>query len=367
MKIVLVVGARPNFMKVAPLAAQLRLPGSRHTPVVVHTGQHYDYRMSQIFFEELELRPPDHYLAARTDGAGPQMGDIMVKFDAVLAAEAPDLVVVVGDVSSTVACAVAAAARQVPVAHVEAGLRSGDRRMPEEVNRVATDAVADMLFTHCADADANLAAEAVPDRCVFRVGNVMIDTLHRFRARADASPVLEDWGLAEGDYVLVTLHRPANVDDPEVLGGILDAFEQLQARIPVAFLVHPRTRSRLERFGLLGRLESMANLQLREPVGYVDMLRLQSAARLVLVDSGGIQEETTALGVPCLTMRDNTERPVTITEGTNALVGSDPERIVAASREVLEGGGRRGRVPDLWDGCSAERLCAVLDGGVVRR
>jgi len=367
MKIILVVGTRPNFMKVAPLAAQLRLPGSRHTPVVVHTGQHYDYRMSQIFFEELELRPPDHHLEARTDGAGPQMGDIMIKFDAVLAAEAPDLVLVVGDVSSTVACALAAAARQVPVGHVEAGLRSGDRRMPEEINRMATDAVADMLFTHCADADANLAAEAVPERCVFRVGNLMIDTLHRFRARAEASPVLADWGLAEGGYVLVTLHRPANVDDPGVLAGILDAFAQIQARIPVAFLVHPRTRNRLEGSGLLGRLEAMKNLQLREPVGYVDMLCLQAKARLVLVDSGGIQEETTALGVPCLTMRDNTERPVTIAEGTNALVGAEAERIVEASLEVIDGGGKRGRVPDLWDGRSAERLVAVLDRGAVRR
>jgi UDP-N-acetylglucosamine 2-epimerase (non-hydrolysing) len=367
MKLILVVGARPNFMKVAPIAARLRLPGSRHTPVVVHTGQHYDYGMSQIFFDELELRPPDHYLEARTDGPGLQMGDIMVKFDAVLAAEAPDLVLVVGDVTSTVACALAAAARGVPIAHVEAGLRSGDRRMPEEIHRVATDAVSDMLFTHCADADANLAAEDVPARCVFRVGNLMIDTLHRFRPRADAATVVGDWGLREGEYVLVTLHRPSNVDDAEALAGIVDAFDRIQTRIPVAFLVHPRTRDRLERFGLLGRLEAMGNLQQREPVGYVEMLRLQAAARLVLVDSGGIQEETTALGVPCLTMRENTERPVTIAEGTNELVGSDPDRIAAAALEVLDGGGKRGRVPDLWDGHSAERLCAVLDRGVVRR
>lgn len=367
MKLILVVGARPNFMKVAPIAAQLRALDSKHTAAVVHTGQHYDYRMSQIFFDELELRPPDHHLEARTDGPGLQMGDIMVKFDAVLTAEAPDLVVVVGDVTSTVACALAAAARGVPVAHVEAGLRSGDRRMPEEVNRVATDAVADMLFTHCADADANLAAERVPAACVFRVGNLMIDTVHRFRPRAAAATVLDDWGLVQGEYVLVTLHRPSNVDDAETLAGIVDAFDRIQARIPVAFLVHPRTRDRLERFGLLGRLDAMGNLQQRQPVGYVEMLRLQSAARLVLVDSGGIQEETTALGVPCLTMRENTERPVTISEGTNELVGADPQRIVEASLAVLDGGGKRGRVPELWDGHSAERLCAVLDRGVVRR
>ncbi|MFH1572046.1 MAG: UDP-N-acetylglucosamine 2-epimerase (non-hydrolyzing) [Gemmatimonadota bacterium] len=367
MKIVLVVGARPNFMKVAPIAAALRRHPERHAPVVVHTGQHYDYRMSEIFFRDLELAPPDHYLEARTDGPAPQMGDIMAKFDAVLAAEAPDLVVVVGDVSSTVACALAAAARQVPVAHVEAGLRSGDRRMPEEINRVATDAIADMLFTHCADADANLAAEAVPARCIFRVGNLMIDTLVRCRHRAAGSAVLADWGLEERGYVLVTLHRPANVDDPGTLAGILGAFERIQACLPVVFLAHPRTARNLERFGLLDRVRSMPRLQLREPVGYVDMLRLQEAARLVLVDSGGIQEETTALGVPCLTMRDNTERPITVTEGTNTLVGADPERIAAAALRAIEGGGKRGRVPELWDGHSAERLVAVLDRGAVRR
>ena len=367
MKIILVVGARPNFMKVAPLVAQLRLPGSRHTPVVVHTGQHYDYGMSQVFFDELELQPPEHYLEARTDGPVLQMGDIMVKFNAVLDAESPDLVLVVGDVTSTVACALAAAARDVPVAHVEAGLRSGDRRMPEEIHRMATDAVADMLFTHCADADANLAAENVPAHCVFRVGNLMIDTLHRFRPKAEASTVVADWGLEEGQYVLVTLHRPSNVDDAEALAGIVGAFERIQERLPVAFLVHPRTRDRLERFGLQGRLDAMANLQQREPVGYVEMLRLQASARLVLVDSGGIQEETTALGVPCLTMRENTERPVTITEGTNELVGADPQRIGDAALAVLDGRAKPGRVPELWDGHSAERLCAVLDRGVVRR
>jgi len=367
MKLVLVVGARPNFMKIAPLAAQLRRQSDSFPFSVVHTGQHYDYRMSDIFFKDLELDPPDHYLEARTDTPAIMVGDVTTKFDAVLAGEAPDLVVVVGDVTSTLACTVAAVTRDIPVAHVEAGLRSGDRRMPEEVHRVATDALADMLFTHCEDADVNLRREDVPEHCIFRVGNLMIDTLVRFRPKAAESSILDDLGVEPGGYAVATLHRPSNVDDAETLKGILTAFGQIQERLRIVFQIHPRTRQRIADFGLQPLLDGMARVQTVEPLGYVDFLRLQEASRLALVDSGGIQEETTVLGVPCLTLRDNTERPVTITEGTNTLVGSDPERIVAAAHAALDGDRGEGRVPELGDGHSAERLVEVLRAGVIQR
>ena len=367
MKLILVVGARPNFMKIAPLAAQLRRESDGFSFAVVHTGQHYDYRMSDIFFKDLELAAPDHYLEARTDTPAILMGDVMAKFDAVLASECPDLVVVVGDVYSTLACAVTATTRDIAVAHVEAGLRSGDRRMPEEVNRVATDALADMLFTHCEDADVNLRKEDVPEHSIFRVGNLMIDTLVRFRAKAAGSSILDDLGLEPGGYAIATLHRPSNVDDAGVLRGILTAFDQIQERIPIVFQIHPRTRQRIADFGLGPLLDGMAQVRTVEPLGYVDFLRLQGASRLALVDSGGIQEETTVLGVPCLTLRANTERPITITEGTNTLVGNDPERIVAAAHCALDEKNGEGRVPELWDGHSAERLVEVLRAGIVRR
>ncbi len=366
-EILLVAGARPNFMKVAPLLAELRRYPSEFSAFLVHTGQHYDYRMSDVFFADLEMPEPDRYLGAGGQSPVAQTADIMVKFAAVLEQEKPDLVVVVGDVTSTVACALAASKLEVPLAHVEAGLRSGDRRMPEELNRAATDSLADLLFTYSADADANLWAENVPARCIHRVGNLMIDSLVRFRARAATSPILAQLGLADKGYALATLHRPSNVDDPQVLAGILDAFEQIQQRLPLVFQVHPRTRKNIERFGLEPRLARMPQLRLLEPVGYLDFLRLQEGARLALVDSGGIQEETTVLGVPCLTLRENTERPITIEQGTNTLVGCRPDRIVAAAFQVLDGGAKQGRVPDLWDGRAAERLVDVLRQGIRRR
>ena len=368
LKIVVVAGTRPNFMKVAPILAELRRFPGDFTPLLVHTGQHYDYRMSDIFFEELELPAPDRYLGAQGEGAVAQTADILLKFAPVLAQERPDLVLVVGDVTSTLACTLAAAQRDLPVAHVEAGLRSFDRRLPEELSRLAIDALSDLFFTYSADADANLLAENAPASCIFRVGNVMIDTLLRLRERAAASTVLQDLGLAPGRYGLVTLHRQSNVDDQRTLAGILDAFARIGQRPPLIFLIHPRTRKNAERFGLGPRLEHTPGLRLAEPTGYLDMLRLQEAARLVLTDSGGIQEETTVLQVPCLTMRESTERPVTITHGSNTLVGCDPDRIVEAVFGVLDQQGQRVYpVPELWDGCAAQRLVAVLRQGIHRR
>ena len=369
MKVLLVAGARPNFPKIAPIAAALRRsPDLFAPPVVVHTGQHYDYQLSEIFFEELELGPPQYHLQARAD-AGPvrQLADIMDKFDPVLVDEEPDLVLVVGDVSSTVACSLSAATRQIPVGHVEAGLRSGDRTMPEEINRVAVDAVADMLFTHCAEADQHLQAEQVPSRCIFRIGNVMIDTLRQFLPKAQASDALARHGVAAGEFGLVTLHRPSNVDDAQTLDGILSALLEIAAQIELVFPVHPRTRQRLDSFGFTQKLASAPGVTLCNPLGYIDMLALQAAARVVLVDSGGIQEETTALGVPCMTLRPNTERRVTIDEGTNTLVGTTPADIVTTATDILEHGGKAGRIPELWDGKASDRLVDVLRNGIVRR
>jgi UDP-N-acetylglucosamine 2-epimerase (non-hydrolysing) len=366
-KIIVVAGARPNFMKVAPILAALHADPARFTPLLVHTGQHYDYQMSDIFFTELGLPAPDRFLQAASGSAVTQIADILTKFETVLAAERPDLVVVVGDVNSTVACALAANKLEVPVAHVEAGLRSGDRRMPEEVNRIITDGIADLLFTYCEDADANLRAEAVPAACIHRVGNVMIDSLLRCRPRAAAVPILDELGVQPGAYGLVTLHRPSNVDDPVVLGGILTALTAIQQDLELLFLAHPRTRKNLARMGLESQLEQLPGLRLLEPVGYLEMLRLQEQARLVLTDSGGVQEETTVLGVPCLTLRENTERPVTLTHGTNVLVGVAPAAIIAAARRALDTPPSPPAPPPLWDGHAAERLVAVLADGVARR
>ncbi len=367
MKILVVAGARPNFMKVAPLLAELHKFPAEFELLFVHTGQHFDFQMSEVFFEDLDLPDPQYYLHAGSGNPAHQTAQIVDKLDPILESEHPDLVVVVGDVTSTPACAVAASKRDVAVAHVEAGLRSGDRRMPEELNRLATDALSDLLFTYSADADDNLLAENVPASCIFRVGNLMIDTLVRLRPRAAASDILERLELSPREYVLATLHRPSNVDDPNALRGILGAFDQIQGHLPILFQIHHRARQRLAEFGMESYLEGIPNLRLLPPQGYLDFLRLQEGARLVLTDSGGLQEEATILGVPCLTLRRNTERPITIEKGTNRLVGQDPEQIVSAALETLENDPTTFEVPELWDGHSAERLVAVLRRGIERR
>lgn len=355
MKILSVVGARPNFMKIAPIVAEIgRRPNVRSA--LVHTGQHYDETMSEAFFRELEIPAPDHNLGVGSGTHAEQTARVMLAFEPVLTAERPDWVIVVGDVNSTLACTLVAVKLGVRVAHVEAGLRSRDRRMPEEINRLATDAIADLLLTPSADADANLRREGVPEEKIRRVGNVMIDTLRRQLPFAAQSPILETFGLAPQRYAVVTLHRPSNVDDEPTLRGVFSSLAKLAKTLPVVFPVHPRTRQKLAG---LRDLETPPGLRLCEPLGYRDFLRLWSAARLVLTDSGGLQEETTGLGVPCLTLRENTERPITVSEGTNRVVGVNPANIDAAIAETLAAP-PVGRIPELWDGRTAERIVGAL-------
>jgi UDP-N-acetylglucosamine 2-epimerase (non-hydrolysing) len=361
LKVINVVGARPNFMKVAPIVEAMRRRGREFLPLVVHTGQHYDARMSDAFFRDLGLPEPDVHLGVGSGSHAQQTAAVMQRFEPVVLEHEPDWVVVVGDVNSTIACALVCAKLQVKVAHVEAGLRSRDRAMPEEINRLLTDQIADLLLTPSPDADDNLRAENVPPERIRFVGNVMIDSLYAQLERASRSTVREDLGVKGTDYAVVTLHRPSNVDDPVTLARILSALERVGERLPVVFPIHPRTRARLEEFGLSKRVGDAApRLRLTEPLGYLDFLRLMSGARLVLTDSGGLQEETTALNIPCLTLRENTERPVTVTMGTNRVVGTDEERIVRAAAESLDV--RRDSVPPLWDGQAADRILnALLD------
>jgi UDP-N-acetylglucosamine 2-epimerase (non-hydrolysing) len=355
MRLLVVAGARPNFMKVAPLMWEIdRREGVE--AYLVHTGQHYDERMSRLFFEELAIPRPDIDLGVGSASHAVQTAEVMKRFEPVVLEQRPDAVVVVGDVNSTIACALTAVKLGVPVAHVEAGLRSFDRTMPEEINRILTDAISHWLFVTERSGVDNLRREGVPADRIYLVGNVMIDTLLACRELSRRSTIRDDLHLAGRPFGVLTLHRPANVDDPEVLAGILAAIGRIQRELPIVFPVHPRTRKALTGHDLT----ALPGLILTEPLGYLDFMKLLAEARLVLTDSGGIQEETTVLGVPCLTLRNNTERPITIEQGTNALVGLDPDRIVAAARRVLSEPSRAGRVPDLWDGRAAARIVDIL-------
>ena len=359
MKVANVVGARPNFMKIAPIM-RVERSDPFFDPILIHTGQHYDLKMSDVFFEELGLPAPDANLAVGSGSHGKQTGEVMVRFEEVVRLTKPDLVLVVGDVNSTLAAAIVAAKLHIPVAHVEAGLRSFDRSMPEEINRVLTDAVSDFLFATERSAVKNLAAEGISAGRVFFVGNVMIDALLANRQRAAQSKILDALGLAEGRYAVLTLHRPSNVEDPKSLAGIVAAIEEIARQVTIVFPAHPRTLKQIEESGFLERLEKRKNIRVIEPLGYVDFLRLVDLSALVLTDSGSLQEETTVLGLPCLTLRENTERPVTVEQGTNVLVGSDTGRIVAAAGDALRGGRRTARIPELWDGRAAERVVGIL-------
>jgi UDP-N-acetylglucosamine 2-epimerase (non-hydrolysing) len=360
MKIICVVGTRPNFMKIAPILEAMK-PYPNFNPILVHTGQHYDYQMSGVFFKELEIPEPDVYLGVGSASHSVQTAKIMIEFEQTVLEHQPDLVLVVGDVNSTMAAALVAAKLHVPIAHVEAGIRSFDREMPEEINRIVTDAIADYLFPPSNFGRENLLKEGVSAEQIFVVGDTMIDTLFKFRPRAEQTPILAELGLAPSTYALMTLHRPANVDIKEHLSAILDAIEQIQGRLPIVFPIHPRTKSRLESFGFNDRVASMSNLRIIEPVGYCAFLNLMIHAHFVLTDSGGMQEETTVLGVPCLTLRDTTERPETVEEGTNTLVGDDTDLIVAESLKILDGKGKTGTYPEIWDGRAAERIVEVLN------
>jgi UDP-N-acetylglucosamine 2-epimerase (non-hydrolysing) len=364
MKILHVVGARPNFMKVAPVHQAIgQYPQIQQ--VLVHTGQHYDINMSDIFFKQLGLPAPDINLEVGSGSHAVQMAQIMTRFEEFVLKEKPDLVLVYGDVNSTVAAALVCAKLGIRVGHVEAGLRSFDRTMPEEINRLLTDQIADFLFTPSQDGDENLLREGVPGEKIHFVGNVMIDTLVRLLPIAmekwqNRRFSLEGLSVAQERYVLVTLHRPSNVDDPKMLADIMAALADFSRDVQVIFPIHPRTRQRLSDLNLLDPKSSDQKLKFLDPVGYLDFLALQRHAKLVITDSGGIQEETTYLNVPCLTVRENTERPVTVSLGTNVLVGRDMLRLREETRRILSGKAHQGQAPPLWDGHASERIADIL-------
>ncbi len=372
MKILLVVGARPNFMKIAPVVAAMRAWNVRHPERafdyrLVHTGQHYDEKMYDAFFRDLQIPQPDVNLEVGSGSHAVQTAEVMIRFEKVCLEERPDWVLVVGDVNSTMAATLVAVKLGIWVCHVEAGLRSRDRSMPEEINRLVTDALADLLLTTSRDADENLAAEGVPEGRIRFVGNVMIDTL---RAQLDRLPEVNPTRLVPpgSRYGVVTLHRPSNVDDRATFAGILGALEEIAEGLPLVFPIHPRTRKMAASFGLDQHFRELdpaaavlgSGIHVTEPLGYHTFLNLWKDAVLVLTDSGGLQEETTALGIPCLTLRENTERPVTVWEGTNTLVGIDPQAIRSAAAQALDGGGKTGRIPEYWDGKASERIVEEL-------
>jgi UDP-N-acetylglucosamine 2-epimerase (non-hydrolysing) len=353
--VVHVVGARPNFMKIAPVMDAIR-SDPRIRQLLVNTGQHYDRSMAGDFLTELQLPTPDRDLGVGSGTHAVQTAKVMMAFEEICVAERPDLVVVVGDVNSTMAASLVAAKLTIPIAHVEAGLRSFDRTMPEEINRIVTDRLADLLLTPSSDADANLRAEGTPDKKIHLVGNVMIDTLRRHLPAAQLDRVADRVSVRERAYAVLTLHRPSNVDRAETFRGILEAVRHVASAMPVVFPVHPRTRNRLREFGLD---ETLPGVMLTDPLGYIDFLALTSNARIILTDSGGLQEESTALGIPCVTLRENTERPVTVTEGTNRVVGTRPGDIISGFDAALHANGAA-RVPALWDGRAADRVAAVI-------
>lgn len=385
LKLCLVAGARPNFMKIAPLIRAIKknnLKKSNKIPLIdfllVHTGQHYDYEMSDIFFKDLEIPKPDIFLNIGSGSHGEQTGKVMISFEQVLLKEKIDMVVVVGDVNSTIACALVATKLHVPVAHVEAGLRSFDRTMPEEINRLLTDQISDYLFTPSTDANENLEREGIAPGKIFMVGDIMIDNLFFNLPKVKKSGIFKSLGLMTNhakpsikDYALLTLHRPANVDNKTSLSRIFEALKVISKELPIIFPVHPRTGKMMASFGL----DKKYGLKLNDmklsvispektntipPLGYLDCLALMSKAKIVLTDSGGIQEETTVLGIPCLTLRDTTERPITVTEGTNILVHNNTDKIVSEAQKILKTGKIKGKCPAIWDGKTAERVIDVV-------
>ncbi|MBI5470987.1 MAG: UDP-N-acetylglucosamine 2-epimerase (non-hydrolyzing) [Ignavibacteriae bacterium] len=366
LKILNVVGARPNFMKVAPLMREYAKHADRIEATLLHTGQHYDDAMSTIFFTQLEMPAPHVNLGVGSGSHAEQTAKIMIGFEEVLLREKPDVIVVVGDVNSTMACTLVASKLLIPIAHVEAGLRSFDRTMPEEINRLVTDALADILLTTSPDADENLKREGVASEKIHFVGNTMIDTLLALRPQFNVAGMRSRFGLNTRPFAFVTLHRPSNVDVKEVFEGICHAFAEIQKLITLVWPLHPRTRNMLRTHGLDSLIDSLPNLKMSEPLSYLDSTSLMSGSTLVLTDSGGVQEETTVLGIPCLTLRENTERPITVEEGTNELIGNDPGIIISKTRNILDGNSKKGRLPKYWDGKAAQRIVNVLTSTLER-
>lgn len=373
MKILCVAGVRPNFMKIAPIINQMEKYNSAHSPqkifeyLLVHTGQHYDDNMSDYFFKDLQMPPPDIYLGIGSGTHAEQTAKIMIRFEKACFQENPDLVIVVGDVNSTLACSIVAAKLLIPVAHVEAGLRSFDRTMPEEINRVITDSLSEYLFTTCQDANENLKKEGISENKIHLVGNVMIDTLLKSKELAN-SKIKKFNKLKKEDYGLLTLHRPSNVDNKRIIHEIFEALTEISKKIPIIFAAHPRTKKMIKEFGLSYYFQKTLNFDLPRikgiyiipPLSYLEFLYLMDSAKLVLTDSGGIQEETTVLGIPCLTLRENTERPITIKEGTNILVGSNKDKIIKESFTILNDKGKTGKIPEFWDGKASQRILNIL-------
>ncbi len=364
-----VVGARPNFMKIAPIVREMLKYPDQFQQILVHTGQHYDDMMSKIFFDDLELPKPDIYLEVGSGSHAQQTAQIMSAFEPVLLKHGPDLIIVVGDVNSTIACSLVATKMGIQTVHVEAGLRSFDRTMPEEINRLLTDQISDLLFVSEPSGLTNLRQEGITEQKIHFVGNLMIDSLLHFREKALQSSVLDRFGLSDSEYIILTLHRPSNVDNLEPFKNILNALIKISEQIPVIFPVHPRTRKMISEFGLEKAFFNLKDqetpiaqkgINLVDPLGYLDFYKLMMEAKVVLTDSGGIQEETTFLGIPCLTLRENTERPVTVTEGTNIVVGTDPKTIYDECFSILRNGGKKGNIPKFWDGKTAQRIVDVL-------
>jgi len=360
-KIISVAGARPNFMKIAPISKAIELHNaegrlSYFEHILVHTGQHYDEKMSKLFFDELAIPKPQYNLEVGSGSHAVQTAEIMKRFEPIVQQEKPDYVLVVGDVNSTIACTLVAKKLGVKVIHVEAGLRSFDMEMPEEINRILTDSISDILFTTEASGNENLLRAGIAQEKIHFVGNVMIDTLFAHRERAARSLILTDLQIKPQQYAVVTLHRPSNVDDQATFNGIMAALNEVARTVPVIFPVHPRTKKRLAEW----EVPCSDGIRFVEPLGYIDFLKLVSEARIVLTDSGGIQEETTVLGVPCVTLRNNTERPVTVTDGTNHLAGVAPEAILKIANHVLTNWQKPDKLPELWDGKAAERIVEVV-------
>jgi len=360
MKIINIVGARPNLMKIAPILEAMK--GAPFLePILLHTGQHYDERMSGAFFRELAIPEPDIFLGVGSDTHAKQVAKIMERFDDVCDALKPDVILVVGDVNSTMACSLVGAKKDIQVVHVEAGIRSFDKTMPEEINRIVTDSVSNLLLAPTKDAVDNLMNEGHEEDSIRLVGNIMIDTLMRSKPMIEASRILDTLELERGNYVAMTMHRPTNVDSIDSFRNIISALTYIQSKIKVVFPMHPRTKKMIDKLGLKEHLDSLSNIIVTEPLGYFDFGKLVSESKFVITDSGGLQEETTVYGIPCITLRENTERPVTITEGTNELAGSNTNLIIELAESILDNEWKKGSIPELWDGLTARRIVAAIE------